>query len=416
MEFDSDAHVVGSADPVLRLVGDQAVTDLLVLSHGWNNDKAEALRLYRDLTSSLRAAVDSGAGPQPAGRTIGVVAVLWPSKRFTEPGLVAAGSTALAPPIDSQIILEQIRELRTVFPDPAAQRTLDFAAALVPGLSTADARAAFAEQMRSLLASTTLDPEDGATDLFTLPGEELMHRLALPVALAPPEGASLDVDAGEDMAAFDTLFGGTWSAALHLVNFTTYYTMKHRAGRIGENGLAPVLADIKRARPDLHVHLVGHSFGSRLAAAASKALPADTITTLSLLQAAFSHHGFAEHWKPGQHGHFRAIIAEKKINGPVLATHTRNDRAVGIAYAIASRISGDAASLVGDATDTYGGMGRNGAQRTSEAVAATLLPVGARYTWQPRCPHNLLADDFIKGHADVTGREVAFAICSAMAP
>jgi len=49
------------------------------------------------------------------------------------------------------------------------------------------------------------------------------------------------------------------------------------------------------------------------------------------------------------------------VAGPILITHTANDKAVGIAYALASRISGQTGAALGDATDVFGGIGRNGA-------------------------------------------------------
>lgn len=66
-------------------------------------------------------------------------------------------------------------------------------------------------------------------------------------------------------------------------------------------------------------------------------------------------YGFADDWEPGQqHGYFRNVIAENKVTGPMLITHTGNDKAVGIAYAIASRVAGQTAAAVGDANDIYG--------------------------------------------------------------
>ncbi len=62
-----------------------------------------------------------------------------------------------------------------------------------------------------------------------------------------------------------------------------------------------------------------------------------------------------------------------KVNGPILITHTKNDKAVGIAYPLASRINGVKTAALGDENDPYGGIGRNGAQKTPEAVVGELL-------------------------------------------
>lgn len=57
---------------------------------------------------------------------------------------------------------------------------------------------------------------------------------------------------------------------------------------------------------------------------------------------------------------------ERRVNGSIVITHTKNDLAVGVAYPLASRIARDNADALGDQIDPYGGMGRNGAQHTPE--------------------------------------------------
>ncbi|MDR7166799.1 hypothetical protein J2W56_000517 [Nocardia kruczakiae] len=427
VQFDRDAGVVGGTEGLLRLVTDPTVTDLMVVSHGWNNDMTEARQLFSKLAASLRGVLDAGSVTGLGGRSIAIAGLLWPSKKFADTDLVPGGAAAAASPIDAGRLLTQIEDLRDLFPDPAAQQTLDTVAALVPALrDKSTARTAFADELRSLLNRTAADPEDATTDLFGQPGGTIMDRLAIPVSLAPPRkatggaaalGPAADASRGTvgGAAGLGSLLGGVMGAARNLLNFTTYYEMKTRSGRIGEQGLAPVIAHAHRTRPELRVHLVGHSFGGRLVSATAKALPdEDSLSTLTLLQAAFSHYGFAENWTPGQSGFFRTVVSDKKVTGPVLITDTANDLAVGIAYAIASRIAGQVAAAVGDADDIYGGMGRNGAQKTPEAISARLLDTGGQYTWKARALHNLLADRFITGHSDVTGLQVAYALLSAL--
>jgi hypothetical protein len=57
-----------------------------------------------------------------------------------------------------------------------------------------------------------------------------------------------------------------------------------------------------------------------------------------LLQGAFSHNGFTENFIDQTDGFFHKVISQNKIDGPIIATHTVNDHAVGIAYPLASRI------------------------------------------------------------------------------
>jgi len=70
-------------------------------------------------------------------------------------------------------------------------------------------------------------------------------------------------------------------------------------------------------------------------------------------------------------GAFRDVIEKQKVRGPILITHTRNDRAVGIAYPIASRINGVTAAGLGDADDKFGGLGSNGTQTKTSTPRAS---------------------------------------------
>jgi hypothetical protein len=65
-------------------------TDLIVASHGWNNDMAEARRLYESLFTNFQQVI--GDRPLP-DRKPAVLGILWPSKKFAERELIpgAAG-------------------------------------------------------------------------------------------------------------------------------------------------------------------------------------------------------------------------------------------------------------------------------------------------------------------------------------
>jgi hypothetical protein len=409
IQFRADGSVDGSDSAARALAVDPTVTDLLVLTHGWNNDVAGARDLFTQLARSLRAVTDDGHGLAP-GRKLGILGVIWPSRQFALPEQMAGVAAAAGSPITQQDLLDAIDGLRAVFPDE--QATLDKAAALVPHLTDkASARRAFVELVRGLLAPDPGDPAEGPAALFTLPGDVVLDRLAVPAPIGPPGGVG-------HAAAVGGLLGGILGAGLNLLNYATFYAMKERSAIVGVAGLAPLLTAI--ARPGLRLHLAGHSFGARLVSAAVKALPAGVaVASVALLQGAFSHFGFAADWDPdapgAQPGFFRSDLAEPRVTGPVLVTHTANDLAVGIAYAVASRLANQVAAGIGGPDDRYGGIGRNGAQRTAEAVPGTLLAVGGAYAWQPRRPHNLLADAFVANHSDVKGREVAYAVLSAAA-
>jgi hypothetical protein len=139
--------------------------------------------------------------------------------------------------------------------------------------------------------------------------------------------------------------------------------------------------------------------------------------TVTLLQAAFSHNGLAAAFDGTHDGGYRTVLGDKRVSGPILITHTKNDKAVGIAYPLASRIARDVASALGDENDPYGGLGRNGAQHTPEAkgLEGPLKAVGEAYNFELHRVFNLRADRFIKDHGDVTGHEVTYAFLNGLA-
>jgi esterase/lipase superfamily enzyme len=209
---------------------------------------------------------------------------------------------------------------------------------------------------------------------------------------------------------------GTRAAARRLLNFTTYYEMKERAGTVGRVGGSQLLRAIRSAAPTARLHLVGHSFGARLVTAAANELaPQTSGVTLTLLQAAFSHNGLASKFDGTHDGAFRRIVSEARVSGPILITHTKNDRAVGVAYPLASRLARQKAAALGDENDPYGGLGRNGAQHTPEVETGELLGAGKPYSFTPGAIYNLRADRFIADHGDIASHAIAYALLSSIA-
>ena len=291
-----------------------------------------------------------------------------------------------------------------------------------------------ADLIRNLLPKDAASSDDASDVFFDLGTSTLIDKVSK--SLTPPAipvgnaAAALDpfrtvAESGLGGAAgFRDVLGGIKAGFLHLLNYATYYVMKARAGAVGVQGVAPLIQKLRGSRPNLRIHIIGHSFGCRALTAAINALPENESLrpdTVLLLQGAFSHNGFANASEDVGRGAFRDVVEKKKVRGPILITHTRNDRANGIAYPIASRINGVTAAALGDANDKFGSLGCNGAQTkisTPESVSGLLLPVGQQYPFaapvKPSTPFNLKSDDLIKGHSDVKHPEVGFALAVAM--
>ncbi len=421
LEFAKDGSPVHheQADAV-RTLADQ-VTDVVAVSHGWNNDMDEARALYRNLFAGVDA-VRQARGAPLGDRSIGVVGILWPSKKFTDAELIPGGAAGVG---DADPALpDDLRSMAGVFDAPGAGAILDRAAALAGRLEESPkAQREYADLLRSLVSADGSEPADAPDELFALDGPDLMDRLqtamlSLSLGAVPAAGGGAmglgggvgGVGGVGGAAGLGSMLSRAWSTGRSLLNFVTYYEMKARAGRIGAASVAPVLHAQVAGRATLH--LVGHSFGARLVTAAADAQPgANSVGSVNLLQAAFSHNSFAKEWEPGHPGGFRRMVDEHRVSGSTIITHTRNDKAVGIAYAIASSIADQAASGLGDADSPFGGLGSNGAQHTAEADnGQALQDVDATYHFAGGVIHNLLADRFVSGHSDVTNTQVANAV------
>jgi len=372
------------------------VTDLFVMSHGWNNNADDARELYRKFFENFVAVAEPNDLP---GRSFAIVGIIWPSKKFDElvavsgvPGSAEGSASLKAADKASYEALEaKLERMKEIFREAAQRQTLDEAKALLPAIEDkASARQEFVNKIRSLIDPTAANHEDASDTFFKDDGNELMQNLKvdeddLDDEVAGSGGsASLPLGVGTihavegGAAGLAAFLSGFKAAAMNVLNFTTYFEMKARAGNVGKNGVAKLVD--KLAPQVQRIHLIGHSFGGRVVTATAANSSTDKIKSMSLLQTAFSHNGFSKSMK----GFFRSVVDQKRINGPILVTHTKNDKAVGVAYPLASRINGDVAAAFGDENDKFGGLGRNGAQQmeNDEVVKGDLLPATPGYAFQ----------------------------------
>lgn len=398
-------------------------TDLLIMSHGWKNDRDDAHRLYTGFVEGLLAA---GGEEITAGRKFAAVGILWPAFRFNsdlsilpDDFLLAEGGAASASDsdLDADSLQDYAEEMAAALDldgDAAAQFIdLAMSAGNVP-----DDADALVDLLRQSLTIDVADPDSTAEheELFSQPGHWLVGELSAPpiMPIPPPpdpdglQGAAAGIGdlAGAVRSKIRGWFSGGRAGVARTLNMFTYYEMKARAGTVGE-ALARQME--RSGLEGVRIHLIGHSFGGRLVTAATNNLQSLRINSLTLLQAAFSHNGFSSDVDgSGKQGAFRSVVADRKVDGPIVISCTHNDVAVGFFYAVASRASRENAAAIGLSTfiggpkDQYGGMGANGAQ---QAIADEAIEMAA---WPGLLPevragvlNNVIADEIISDHNDV---------------
>ena len=400
-------------------------TDVLIISHGWNNNKVDAQKLYDAFFGNF---AELKGNFDLASRKLAIVGIFWPSKKFDDLAFKVGQSNAAAVGVsaeDEGLLAAKLDELKqTLFSSPGEVQSIDAAKETLAGIETSPAaRQKFVSNIRSLLNPAAANREDASDTFFQTSEEELMENLKIPIAATvPPDvasgGAAFDIGSGPTIeegggAGIGSFLESFETAALNILNYTTYYEMKTRAGIVGDKGVAPLIdklsANVER------IHLIGHSFGGRLVTAAAKGSTTNKIASLTLLQAAFSHNGFSKIME----GFFRKVVDSKRVAGPIVITHSKNDTAVGIAYPIASRINNDVAMAIGDENDKFGGIGRNGAQKMGSGEVDTreivLRDTAGKYSFSAGKFFNLKGDQFISSHGDVTNKQVVNAVLNAVA-
>lgn len=379
------------------------IDDLFVFSHGWNNGLISARNLYQEMFTILAEQLGGHLARSAA------VGVIWPSLLFPD------DDPATAPPVPST--------------------GADVAAALAPAFPDRQGELA---AMGQLLDEAPKDP-DKLTEF---------HALARNLVTTPPQG---DEDAGEsalvdadavtalghaaamapaedrDAQGVSDVFSGLWRGAREVLRTFSYYEMKNRAGVVGKEGLAPLLSRLRGPAGPPRIHLIGHSFGARLVSYALAGLPdtaigaASPVKSLTLIQGAFSHFAFATSL-PFDRGRAGALTRmQARVDGPLLATFTAADTALGRWYPAASMLARQDAQGAEERQYRWGAMGHDGYQNDPPAGVHPLLDTGKPYDFEAGRFYALDANSVIGeiqspvsgAHSDIRHPEVLWAITSA---
>jgi hypothetical protein len=379
------------------------ISDLFVFSHGWNTGVGSARDLYNDMFGQLADQLGPHLGTSAA------VGVIWPSLVFPDD---APASSPAVPSTGSQLAAA----LAPAFPDQ--QQALTTIGQLLDDQPQDPDRL---NEFHTLATSLVTTPSNAVEDS----GEGAFADDPTGTVLAYAHGLAPKTASGGQAGL--NPFTALWTGAREVLRTLSYYEMKNRAGVVGSQGLGPLLAGLAGPGGPPRIHLLGHSFGARLVSYSLAGLKADQtgggspVKSLTLIQGAFSHFAFASDL-PFNPGHTGALVGFRdRVDGPLLATFTAADRAVGWWYPTASALKREDNQSASDLTFRWGAMGHDGYQQDPAPIAVPLAATGHVYNFAPRRFYSLdsnaviCADQsaFSGAHSDIRHPEVLCAVLNA---
>ena len=395
IRIDEEGHVDPDGERALHDILNQTKpTDLLIFSHGWNNDPATARSLFRAFFRRVESVLASHGAP---GRKVAYLGVFWPSILWSDepipdfspdavvdlgagagPGAGIGQAQKFDPPPPPDAELQQ--QIKAAFPDDVSESVAELLTLIEQRPDTA-ADVQRARELVQTIAASAGPVGDGERDAkppkaaTADPTNKLFKEFA-----AALEQLHVDTGGAGGAAGFGDALKRLWHGAQEVLRGMTYWQMKNRAGVVGEVGLGPLLGRLHTQHPGTSISLIGHSFGARVVSYGLKGLTVpEAVKAVTLLQGAFSHFAFA-HTLPMDQNRSGALKGQQaKVIGPVTACYSKFDSAVGVLYPLASGVKGEDAAALVNPSFRFGGIGHDGHQQG--VAELELLPPGQHYAF-----------------------------------
>lgn len=439
LRFDKHGACTSPATCKLLLdqVRDGAYSDVIVFSHGWNNDFDDAAARYTRFLNEFETLTAAHPLPRPEkGYAPIFVGVVWPSIWLSfdsGPQIAAAPDGAREAVTESPVAQALAEGVAARGGAQAAERL--YALLALPHLN--DEQASELAKLAAPAFGTLADDETGATR-DTSPADLLAMLRAMQQAAASAAitgRAPLDQWADDPPAAVE---GANEPQPAGLLNsldprnalrLFSVYQMKDRAGVVGAHGVAALLHDLLDAAGPARVHAVGHSYGCKvmLSAVCAPPAPVRSLDSLLLLQPAISHLCFADVIpRNGKPGGYR--VALQRVRTPILCTYSNKDFALHQTFHLALRrdsdlgdqdigIAADTNTTAGKPPSNFAALGGYGPRRANQELIDPMPGAGAQYpAFNGTAVIGLDASNGVIGsHGDITTPATAWALHRLMA-
>ena len=407
---------------IVELLESDAITDVFIISHGWLGDVPAARNQY---TKWIQAMAKNTADIETLNQVRAnfkplLIGIHWPSLPWgnedIEEEAVATGKA------DDTLSREGFieRYARRIANTPIAKEALGFIFD-----EAKEENEPFKLSAKTVEAYNSLNSEAGlgSEGEAGAPGDD---REAFDPISIYEKTRAIEKDFSDDHFSLSKL--------LSPLRSLSYWKMKERARKIGETGGTQLLQKLQSATSEaVRFHLVGHSFGcimmsSTLAGREGNGPLVRPVNSLSLIQGALSLWSYCAEIpvvKDRRPGYFQSILAQGRVDGPIITTRSEYDTATGRLYPLASGIARSDPNFADvDKQPRYGAIGSFGVLGDGiETQSLKMLPKDGVYSFEPGKVYNLEASQYIckippdaglgGAHSSIDEPEVAHAVWAA---
>lgn len=406
-------------DAVMQKLRKDSATDIFIMSHGWKGDVPAARDQYERWIRAMAmnsADLEKMHAKRPGFSPL-IIGLHWPSQPWGDEEFGNAGNVSFGVGVVNAPAPAAAADNLDTLIDRYACRIAD----------TPRARAA----LKTIFDAALVDIAparlpDEVRRAFDILDDEAALGSEGPAGAPGADREPFDAERSYQLARTDIAsFGGSGSPGiLDLLRQLSFWKMKERALHFGENGARDLLVKIQQAAPNAHVHLMGHSFGCIVVSAmlAGASAPVRPVSSLVLMQGALSLWSYCRDIPvaQGKPGYFHAIVDKQRVSGPIVATQSRFDKALGKYYPLGAGLAGQIVYEAG-ALPRYAAVGTYGIAGMDDPVhGLDMLSAAAGYEFHPGKIYNLESSAFIcdgdgpsGAHSDIAKAEAAHVVWEA---
>ena len=409
------------SDTLVKLLSEEPITDVFIISHGWQGDIPAARKQYNRWIKAMaanEADIAKMRQIRPGYRSL-LIGLHWPSLPWGNEDL-ADSDTSDAD--DMHLTKEGFieRYAKRIADTPLARKALSF---IFDAAEEEDDPRNLTDETLQAYEDLNSEAGLGSAGEAGAPGTD---REPFDPASIYAKTKAKEKDYSESHFSLSKL--------LSPLRALSYWKMKERARQMGETGGTKLLHAFQTtAADDVRFHLVGHSFGcivvsSTLAGPQGDGPLVRPVNSLSLIQGAVSLWSYCAEIpvvSDKRPGYFHTILGQGRVNGPIITTRAEKDTAVGRLYPLASGIARSDPNFADfNKQPRYGAIGAFGARGGGlDTESIDMLPTDGVYGFAAGKIYNLEASKYIAkippdaglggSHSAIDEPEVAHAVWSA---